>query len=485
MSTTPAGSNLAFLDATAQAQLVRRREVTPKELVEAAIDRIEKLNPSLNAVIHRLYDKARSQACSSSLPDGPFTGVPFLVKDVVCHTAGDPYHCGMRFLRDRDWHEDSDTVQASRLRKAGFIFVGKTNTPELAFSPTTEPLAYGATRNPWNPALSPSGSSGGSAAAVASGMVAVAHGNDMGGSIRTPASACGLVGLKPTRGRNSLGPDLGEFWWQTTHEHVLTRSVRDTAAVLDATSGPASGDPYFAAPPLRPFLQEVGADPGRLRIGLTTTRPGARGEAHADCREAVLSVARMLEDLDHRVEESAPPLLALPDDGSITIVFAVSIARELERWSKRCGRTIEEQDVEPTTWLAAEMGRGVSASLYVEAGENLHHYGRRMASWWDAGFDLLLTPTLGDPPWPIGPLGPGGGDPLEVLTRWTHVSPFCTPFNVSGQPAISLPLHWNHDGLPVGVQLVAADGREDLLLRVAAQLEEAFPWKDKRPPIHA
>ena len=193
----------------------------------------------------------------------------------------------------------------------------------------------------------------------------------------------------------------------------------------------------------------------------------------------------MLEDLDHRVEESAPPVLEMPDDGNISIAFTVSIARELERWARRCGRTIGEHDVEPTTWLAAEMGRGASATLYVEAGENLHRYGRRLASWWEAGFDLLLTPTLGDPPWPIGPLGPGGGDPMEVLLRWTHVSPFCTPFNISGQPAISLPLHWNRDGLPIGVQLVAAYGREDLLLRVAAQLEEAFPWKDKRPPIHA
>jgi len=478
-------SELALLDATAQAELVRRREVTPLELVEAAIERIERLNPQLNAVIHKLYDKARAQAISPALAKGPFTGVPFLVKDIVCHTAGDPFHCGMRVLRDCDWHEESDTVQASRLRKSGFIFVGKTNTPELAFSPTTEPLSYGPTRNPWNTELSPSGSSGGSAAAVASGMVPVAHGNDMGGSIRTPASVCGLVGLKPTRGRNSLGPDLGEFWWQTTHEHVLTRTVRDTAGVLDATSGAATGDPYFAPPPVRPFAQEIGADPGKLRIGFTTKRPGARGPSHDDCVEATLAVAGMLADLDHRVEEGAPPALELPDDGNIAIAFTVSIARELDRWSKRCGRAITEQDVEPTTWLAAQMGRGASATAYVEAGEELHRYGRKLAGWWESGFDLLLTPTLGEPPWPIGPLGPAGGEPFDVMTRWTFTSPFTTAFNVSGQPAISLPLHWNRDGLPIGVQLVAAYGREDLLLRVAAQLEEAFPWKDKRPAIHA
>ncbi|HYC56303.1 MAG TPA: amidase [Candidatus Binatia bacterium] len=476
---------LGELDATAQAARIRSGEVSALEMVEAAIARIERVNSSLNAVIHRLYDKARIEASSPALPNGPFRGVPFLVKDIVCHTAGDPCHGGMRLLRDLQWRESSDTWLAERFRKGGFVFVGKTNTPELAFSPTTEPLAYGPSRNPWNTQLSTSGSSGGAAAAVASRMVAVAHGNDMGGSIRTPASACGLVGLKPTRGRTTLGPDFGEFWWQTTHEHVLTRTVRDTAGVLDVTAGPAPGDPYFAAPPARPFAQEVGADPGRLRVGIFTDRPGGRGIPHGDCRAAAEEAGRMLAGLGHDVELAGPAALSRTDDGSASVVFTVSIARELERWSARTGRRIEPAIVEPTTWLAAELGRGASATMYVEAVEKLQSFAREIAQWWEQGFDLLLTPTLAEPPWPLGILGPAGGDPMDVILRWTHYSPYCTPFNITGQPAISLPLCTNAAGLPVGVQLVAAYGREDVLLRIASQLEQAHPWRDRRPDVCA
>ncbi|HYC00544.1 MAG TPA: amidase [Candidatus Limnocylindrales bacterium] len=483
MSPTPA--ELADLDATAQAALVRSGDVSAAELVEAAIERIERVNPQLNAVIHRLYEKARAEAVDPRLPDGPFRGVPFLVKDIVCHTAGDPCHGGMRLLRDLQWRESTDTYLAERFRRAGFVFVGKTNTPELAFSPTTEPLAYGPSRNPWNIDLSTSGSSGGAAAAVASRMVAVAHGNDMGGSIRTPASACGLVGLKPTRARTTLGPDFGEFWWQTTHEHVLTRTVRDTAGVLDVTAGPAPGDPYSAAPPLRPFAQEVGADPGSLRIGIFTDRPGGRGLPHPDCRAAAEEAGRMLESLGHRIEHGGPAVLSRTDDGSASVVFTVSIARELERWSERTGKDIVAATVEPTTWMAAELGRGASATMYVEAVEKLHSYARELAAWWESGFDILLTPTLAEPPWPLGLLGPAGGDPMDVILRWTHYSPYGIPFNISGQPAISLPLCTNARGLPIGIQLVARYGREDVLLRLSAQLEEAFPWEDRRPPVCA
>src|SRR6266536_2587014 len=286
------GDDFTWMDATEQAELVRKGEVTPTELVEGAITRIEKLNPQLNAVIHRLDDKATAAAADPALPEGPFRGVPFLVKDGVCHTAGDPFHCGMQVLKDIDWHEDADTWLAERFRAAGFVFVGKTNLPELASSVTTEPLAYGATHNPWNLDYSPGGSSGGAAAAVAVGVVAVAHGNDMGGSIRVPASACGLVGLKPTRARTTLGPDFGEFWGPLTHEHVLTRSVRDTAAVLDATAGPGPGDPYTAPAPARRYRDDVGVPPGRLRIGIRTMRiDGA--ESHPDCVSAVDASAQL------------------------------------------------------------------------------------------------------------------------------------------------------------------------------------------------
>ena len=477
---------LAALDATAQADLIRRAELSPGEAVAAAIERIEKLNPQLNAVITPLYEKARTQASDPNLPAGPFRGVPFLVKDVVCHTAGDSFHCGMRFLKQLGWKESEDTYLAARLRAAGFVFVGKSNTPELAFAPTTEPLAYGPTRNPWDVSRTPGGSSGGAAAAVASGLVPVAHGNDMGGSIRIPASACGLVGLKPTRARSSLGPDLGELWWELTHEHVLTRSVRDTAGVLDVIAGPAPGDPYSAAPPLRPFVEEVGRPPGRLRIGLRTRLPGGAGEPHPACRAAAEGAARLLEGLGHEVEPSGPALLDEADalTGAIT-VMTVGIARDLERWAARTGRAIGPEDVEPTTWFAAEVGRSVTAPQYVETTEQLHRAARGLAQWWADGFDVLLTPTLAQLPPSLGPLGPNGGEVTQILTRWGEFAPYSIPFNISGQPALSLPLHWSEEGLPVGVQLVAAYGREDVLIRLASQLEEAAPWRERRPPLHA
>jgi len=485
---TKTGDPLGDLDATAQAELVRSGEVEPVELVEAAIARIERLNPTLNAVIHKLYDKARREAASPELADGPFRGVPFLVKDVLCHTAGDPFHCGMRVLRDVGWREETDATLATRFRAAGFVFVGKSNTPELAFSPTTEPLAYGPTRNPWNTDLSTSGSSGGAAAAVASRMVAAAHGNDMGGSIRTPASACGLVGLKPTRARSTLGPRFGEFWWATTHEHVVTRSVRDSASILDCIRGAAPGDPYTAPPPERPYREELGRDPGRLRIGVYTKRPGTSlsgAPVHADCVRAVEETARALEGLGHHVEISSPPVLDDDDDGSVITIFASAIARDIDRWSARIGRSIALDEVEPTTALAVEIGRGTPALRYVEAVENLQRYSRELAAWWHDGFDILLTPTLAEPPWPIGPLGPAGADAMEVLRRFTEYSPYCLPFNISGQPAVSLPLSWNAAGLPIGVQAVAAYGREDVLVRLACQLEQALPWKDRRPAVCA
>jgi len=473
----------AWMDATAQAELVRRGDVTPSELVEAALSRIDALNPALNAVIHDLSDKARTAASDAALPDGPFHGVPFLLKDVVAHSAGDPYHCGMQVLQDVGWVEPADTWLVERFRAAGFVICGKTNLPELASSITTEPVAYGATHNPWDLERSPGGSSGGAGAAVASGMVPVAHGNDMGGSIRFPASMCGLVGLKPSRARSTLGPDFGEYWAMTTHEHVLTRTVRDTAGVLDAIAGPGVGDPYTAPTPARPFLAEVGADPGRLRIGFRTMLSGGAGDAHVDCVEAVTRVAALLGDLGHDVEPTGFDALDDPRFGeAIPVVFPVFIARELDRWSQKLGREIAPSELEPWNALQAEMGRATTASAYVEGIEKAQSYARGLAQWWADGHDILVTPTLGQPPFPLGHVGPDI-DPFVALERLVGLTAFSMPFNVSGQPAISLPLHWNDDGLPIGVQLVAAYGREDLLLRVASQLESARPWADRRPLV--
>jgi amidase len=477
---------LAWHDATALADLVRRREASPRELVDAAIARIERLNPRLNAVITPRFDRARAEAASGDIPDGPFRGVPFLLKDLGCHSAGDPYHAGMRLLRDLRWVEPSDTYLAAKFRAAGFVFLGKTNTPELGPLPTTEPEAYGPTRNPWDPDRSPGGSSGGSAAAVAAGMVPVAHANDGGGSIRIPASACGLVGLKPSRGRTSLGPDAGEVWAGMAVEHVVTRSVRDTAAVLDAVAGYMPGDPYVAPPPARPYGDEVGASPGRLRVGLLARVPAGAGlEVHPECQRAVDDTGRLLASLGHVVEEAHPPALDDPQalDAALTVVTAWT-ARDLAYWSARTGRTIGPGDVEPLIWAVADVGRTPTAVDYIRAVEYLQGHTRRLAAWWAEGFDLLLTPTLFEPPPPLGHFTVRE-EPLRGFALAGAFVAFTLPFNMSGQPAVSLPLHWSPEGLPIGVQLIAAYGREDALLRVAAQLEMARPWRDRLPPIRA
>ncbi|HKA04788.1 MAG TPA: amidase [Acidimicrobiales bacterium] len=464
----------AWLDATAQAELVRRGEATPAELVDAAIARIDAYDAELNAVIHKLYDKARA-AAEADLPHGPFRGVPFLVKDAVAHTAGDPYHCGMRLLKEREWTEPADSYLVERFRAAGFVIVGKTNTPELASDFTTEPEAYGASRNPWDRTRSTGGSSGGSGAAVASGMVPVAHGNDMGGSIRVPSAHCGLVGLKPSRARTSLGPGFGEYWGMLTHEHVLTRSVRDTAAVLDCTAGARPGDPYTAPPPARPWRDEVGVDPGRLRVGFRTAIPGRGVDAHPDTVAAVTETAALLASLDHEVDPSSPA--ALDDDFSQAVLpyFASAISRDVDRWSQRLGVEIGEGDIEGRNWFFHSVGQTVTAPQLFAITEWIQGWSRRLASWWADGYDLLLTPTFEFPPPLLGqPL-----DPDAAPGRFTM------PWDFTGQPAISLPLHWNADGLPIGVQLVAPAWREDLLIRVASQLEAARPWADRHPTVPA
>jgi amidase len=471
-------TDLAHADATAQAEMVASRAVSPTELVDAAIERVARVNPQLNAVIHDRSERAHDEAGQAA--SGPFRGVPFLVKDAVCHTAGDPYHCGMRALKDAGWTAPDDTWLAARFRAAGFVFVGKTNTPELASSCTTEPLAYGATRNPWDLDRSTGGSSGGSAAAVAAGIVPVAHGNDMGGSIRFPASMCGIVGLKPTRARTTLGPHLGEYWGPLTHEFVLTRTLRDTAGVLDAVCGPGSGDPYTAPPPTRPYVREVGADPGRLRIGFRSIRRDGL-PSHPDCVAAVAATARILADLGHDVDEEALPALDVPIDHAFGTIMGVAIARDVARWSKVLGRDIVPT-LEPMNALIAQAGDTISAAQYVDALDDLQLWSRAVSAWWNTA-DILVLPVSPEPPVPLGRLAPEQS--LDALGEMGALVSFTSPFDLTGQPAISLPLHWNDDGLPIGVQLVAPYGREDLLLRVGAQLEVARPWTDRRPPVHA
>ncbi len=478
-------SDAAFLDATAQAELVRTGEASPLELVDAAIERIERVNPQLNAVIHERFDKARAEA-AAEIPDGPFRGVPFVVKDLDGYSAGDPYYGGTKFLRDHDWRPTRDTYLTEKFRAAGLICVGRTNTPELGLVPTTEPATYGPSRNPWDTTRSTGGSSGGSAAAVASGMVALGHAGDGGGSIRIPASECGLVGLKPSRGRHSVGPEVGESWGGLVARLAVTRSVRDTATVLDAVQGTMPGDPYTAPPPARPYVEELGADPGSLRIGWRLEAPSVVGDPHPDTVAAVHGAAALLESLGHRLDESSPAALDDPDFVLHFInAYNAWVARDLDRMGEAVGTPVTADDVEPGTWALAEAGRSVNATDYLAAIEYMHSFTRNVADWWAGGYDLLLTATIPEPPPVLGEFTGTPDNPLVGLFRSAEIVPFTAPFNTTGQPAISLPLHWNADGLPIGIQLVAAYGREDLLLRVAAQLEAAAPWADRRPPVHA
>jgi amidase len=482
--------DFATLDATAQAELVRTGQVSSLELVDAAINRIEKLNPELNAVIHPLFDQAR-KAAAGPLPDGPFAGVPILFKDLGCEIEGEPYHEGMKFLKDAGYRAPYTANLAKQYLDAGFVVAGRTNTPELGLVPTTEPVAYGATHNPWKRGHTTGGSSGGSAAAVASGMVPVAHANDGGGSIRIPASCCGLVGLKPTRGRTSTGPELNDIAQFLMTELCVSRTVRDTAGVLDAVHGPFPGDATQAPAPTRPYRDEVGADPGKLRIGLQTTNPIGGTPIHPDCVAAAEGAAKLLESLGHGVEVAAP---AGFDNEELIMqfgaVWAADCAYYLADFGRKVGRDVTVDDVEILTWALAEMGQTVTGGQLLGAITDAMQANRKAAVWWadepdGDGFDLLLTPTLGEPPVPHGTFDSTPEEPLSGFFRSAGFVPFTAQFNVSGQPAISLPLHWNSDGLPIGIQLVAAFGREDVLLRIAAQLERAQPWVDRRPPVFA
>jgi amidase len=475
-----AGDEFAALDATAQAALVRSGEISALELVDAAILRIERGNKTLNAVIHQRFEQARAEA-KGALPDGPFRGVPFLLKDLDGFSAGDPYHAGNRALAEAGYVAPTDSYLTRKFREAGLVILGRTNSPEFGLMPTTEPLAKGPTRNPWNLGHSTGGSSGGSAAAVAAGFVPMAHAGDGGGSIRIPAASCGLVGLKPTRGRNSLGPEAGEAWGGLVARMALTRTVRDCATVLQAIQGEMPGDPYTAPLPLRPYPDELRVQGPRLRIGFTTRSGDAACVTTHECAQAVTETAQVLASLGHHVEEARPAVWesAAYFDTSMAhfmTAYGVWTAAELDRVANLIGRPLTEADVEPGTWLIAEPGRSASGLAYLAAIEFFQQGAREMARFWsDDGFDLLLTPTVPEPPPPLGQFH-DAQNPLQGLIRSAQIIPFVAPFNITGQPAISLPLHTSRAGLPIGVQLVAATHREDLLLRTAAELETARPW---------
>ncbi|WP_419910737.1 amidase [Candidatus Poriferisodalis sp.] len=484
-------------DATALAQAFAAGEADPAEAMQTALERMERLNPGLNAVIHPRPEQALAEAEASTQrwsrrrtggdsrddlsDDGVlFDGVPMAIKDLGCEQAGEFHHAGARFLAELVWRGSLDSHLYRLLRGAGLISVGRTNTPEFGTTITTEPDAYGPTANPWSLDRSPGGSSGGSAAAVAAGIVPVAHGNDGGGSIRVPAAACGLVGLKPTRGRVSTAPRLGEHRGGFAVDGMLTRTVRDAARCLDIISRPAPGDPYVA-PPLGPgesFADALTAPLAPLRIAVSTGRPG---RACTPVRTAVEQAADLLARLGHSIEpDTAPDGWFSPGVTDHTIVVrTVGMATELAGWAERLGRPMTSDDVEPANWWSAELGASLPASAYVQALEELARWRRRVMAFWNPasgpaspegdGFDLLLTPVLADVTPALGYLA----DPADGARRIAELATFVNQANISGQPAISLPTALDLDGMPLGVQLHATHGGEHLLVAVAQQIADA------------
>jgi amidase len=476
------------MDATAQAELVRRREASPLELVDAAIERIQKVNLQLNAVVWERFEKAREEARSAHLPKGPFHGVPFLTKDLGCTTAGEPDSSGSRFLKEHSYVSSVTTELARRIKAAGFINLGRTNTPEFGAVATTEPLAWGPTRNPWDLTRTAAGSSGGSCAAVAALLVPVAHGSDGGGSIRIPAAACGLVGLKPTRGRINIWPST-EWLTPVSVQGFLTRTVRDLAACMDFASGALPGDPMPPPAPVRSYASEVGAPhSGTLRIGLWNRLPATLdGSLHPECQEAVEQSGKLLESLGHSVELAHPPILDDPKTSTIfSRIWPVRLLAALQSFERKLEKKAGPDNLDPDTLYWLDRARGVSAADYLVALEDMDAFTRAFAGWWDGGYDVLITPVTGTVTPKLGALGMDSARLKTSMLWW----PFTAYFNLAGQPAISLPLHWTKDGpagagLPVGVQLGAAYGREDVLIRLATQLEEARPWSGRIPPVHA
>lgn len=494
------------LDATALAGAVRRGEVEPEALLDEAARRMATRNPAINAVIvdglQQARDELAQRRAAGTHRQGLLAGVPVLVKDLLASVRGLSTWHGSRMLKSLLPVADHDSEFIARLRASGALIIGKTATPEFGLTPYTEPELTGPTRNPWNPSLTCGGSSGGSAAAVAARIVPLATGGDGGGSIRIPASCCGLFGLKPTRGRVPSGPDMGELWSGLAIEHGLTRSVRDSAALLDVVAGPDAGAPHVLPPPARPFVQEADTEPGALRIGVCT-EPWLGRQVHPDCVAAVEQAASLLKSLGHAIVEAPLPIERRAFAEAFTTVICANVRAELLTIARLAGRRPTRHDVEPATWAAAMLGQAIDAGELIDAQHQLQATTRAIARRFET-FDVLLTPTLAAPPVPIGALGLTAAERWQVaivgslgwprLLRWTDARrqmaekmfdfiPWTPVFNVTGQPAMSVPLHWNDAGLPIGVQMAGRFGDEATLLRLAGQLERAKPWADRRPAL--
>jgi len=463
-------------DALGLAELVRNGEVTPEALLEAALERTAARNPGINAVVIGMEDYAR-EAIAHGLPDGPFRGVPFLVKDLALQITGQRTTNGCRLFAEHVADHDSELV--TRYHRAGLVTFGRSASPEFGLTTTTESSLFGQTRNPWNTEHTAGGSSGGASAAVAAGIVPLANASDGGGSIRIPASCCGLFGMKPTRGRTPFGPDAGEGWSGMSTVHALSRSVRDNAALLDASEGPEVGSPYWAPPKQRPYLQEVGRDPGTLRIALLT-RPLNGTVAHPVCVEAAEDAGRLLESLGHHVE---PVQIAVDREllaHSSQTVMGSNLVATLDDKAAQLGRPLRDDDVEPFTRLMLARARERSGVDYARAIRGIHAIGRQIDAWL-ADYDAILSPTLGAPPEKLGVQSLLNTDLATMTPSVLQAVGFTQVFNASGHPAMSVPLFWSPEGLPIGVQLVGRFGDEGALYRLAGQLEAARPWADRRP----
>ncbi|TFG29016.1 MAG: amidase [Promethearchaeota archaeon] len=475
--------------------MIREGEIKPSELVELTIERIEKINPKINAVIHKLYDEAREKAqrwdkeiSSGQKPDTVFGGVPFLIKDLLAEYGGAPLSEGSAAVHG--YIAPSDTELVIRHKAAGLIILGKTNTPEFGCLPTTEPKLFGPTINPWDQNIIPGGSSGGSAAAVATGIVPLAHGNDGGGSIRIPASCCGVFGLKPTRARNPIGPYFGDYASGIAVEHGLSRTVRDSAALLDATSGPDIGAPYYAPPKKGPYLEEVGAEVSRLKIGYLTSIPDGwsfETKIHPECEKAVRDAAQLCESLGHTVEEINPDDLSYKNlFMHFGVMFSSSTGQIVAYWERELNKKITQEDLEPVTWLVYQNAATRTGADYLIAVEHCQRFSRKLARWYHNGdYDLLLNTTLTVPPIKTGSLSPTNlakaGRTIQFMSKLVA---FTFVYNISGQPAMSVPLYWTENNIPIGIQFAAPFGDEATLFRLAAQLEQERPWIDKKPPIY-
>ena len=465
-------------DATAQAQHIKARDINPVNLLEAAINRINDINPKINAVVTDMYDEAFDSVKNIDY-SLPFAGVPFLLKDFLAEYAGVRFTAASQFLGDFVSLEDTELVK--RFKRAGFITVGKTNTPEFAIGAVVEPKRFGPTLNPWDTNLTAGGSSGGAAAAVASRMVSVAHGNDAGGSIRIPASCCGVFGLKPTRGRNSLAPKFGDLFSGLVSEHVLTRSVRDSAAFLDITSGYVEGDPYFVENPATSFLDYGSQKQRKLKIAFSTSDL-LTGLVDGDMVEALGKTINLCTDLGHEVVEGFPVYDAQKAWLSFTKTLSCGLTWAIDGWAKILNKEPEEKFFEPLVWDLYQKGKAISASEYLSCIESLQLATRDIAKFF-ANYDVLMTTTLGSKPISIGSLKYSGGDPFELRRRQLEFSPFTYIANFTGQPAMSVPLVWDMNNIPIGIHFMGRFGEEKSLLRLASQLESESPWIDKIPDI--